>query len=216
MGYSSKGAITMGRISRRFIMLLAASLMALSFAASTALAKNQDIWADSGYSFSSVKSLYFEDVVFDLSADCDDDILEKKMSDFLRTTAAKTDLRIVPKGESHPTGLVIKTKVENWSSSSQYHPPYTTWETRSETYHWYDRNGNRHSDVRTFQVPVEHPGYTSYFSTVKVRYDGYTPEGKLVYSHREERTKEEANDHYKMFERISKEFLSKLVKQIKK
>lgn len=206
----------MGRLSRRLIMLLAVCLMALSFAASPALAKNQDIWADNGYNFSTVKSLYFDDVTYDISADFDDDILEKKMSDFLRLTAEKTELRIIPKGEPHPTGLAFKVNVEKWDSSSQYNPPYTTWESRSETYYWYDRDGNRHRDVRTFQVPVEHPGYTTYYSTIRVRYDGYTPEGKLVYSHREERTRDDANGHYKMFERISKEFLSKLVKQIKK
>ncbi len=206
----------MGRLSRRLIMLLAACLMALSFAASPALAKNQDIWADTGYNFSTVKSLYFDDVTYDISADFDDDILEKKMSDFLRLTAEKTELRIIPKGEPHPTGLVFKVNVEKWASSKQYHPPYTTWESRSESYYWYDRHGNRHREVRTIQVPVEHPGYNTYFSTVRVRYDGYTPEGKLVYSHREERTRDEADDHYKMFERISKEFLSKLMKQIKK
>lgn len=206
----------MGNLSRRVVMIFAVCLLALTFTAPQAMAKDQDIWADSGYDFSSVKSLYFEDVEYDLTAEFDDDILEKKMSDFLRTTAAKTKLRIVPKGEPHPTGLTFTVKVEKWASHSLYHEPYTTWETRNETYEWYDRHGNRHSAIRTFQVPVEHPGYTSYFSTICVRYDGYTPEGKLVYSHREERLREESNAHYKMFERISKEFLSKLIKQLKR
>lgn len=205
----------MVKIFRRCLLLAAVCLLVLISAVPGAMAKSQDVWADSAFDFSSVKALYFEDAAFDLSADFDDDITEKKMSDFLRRTAEKTGLRIVPPGEPHPTGLTFKTSVERWKSSSEYHPPYTTWETRSETYYWYDEKGRRQSAVRYIQVPVNHPGYTSYYSTIRVRYDGYTPEGKLVYSHREERTKEAADDHYKMFERISKEFLSKLSKTIK-
>lgn len=206
----------MEKIFRRCLWLATVCLLALTWAVPGAMAKNQDVWADSAFDFSGVKALYFEDVAFDLAADFDDDIIEKKMSDFLRKTAEKTELRIVPPGEPHPTGLTFKTIVERWDTSSEYHPPYTTWETRSETYYWYDSKGHRQSAVRYIQVPVDHPGYTSYYSTIRVRYDGYDPAGKLVYSHREERTKEEADDHYKMYERITKEFLSKLNKTIKK
>lgn len=63
---------------RRCLLLAAVCLLALISAVPGAMAKSQDVWADSSFDFSTVKSLYFEDAAFDLSADFDDDITEKR------------------------------------------------------------------------------------------------------------------------------------------
>lgn len=177
-----------------------------------AFAKDVDIWADDLFNFKNIKS-----VVFDNVSDFDDDLLQRKVNSCNIQTAGKAKMHVVSNDETMPDDAIrFTTTIERWDSSEQWHEPYTSWERRSATREKKDKYGKKTTETYYYDVPVHHPGYYSYWSHVQVRYDGYTKDNKLVYTHRESRNREESNAHFKMYERITKDYISRFSKYIKR
>lgn len=109
----------------------------------------------------------------------------------------------------------VEADVIEYKSDSIYHPPYTTWERRTESTHVYDNWGNRVRVDEEILVPVEHPGYyeTVFYETVEFHvFDAKT--GREVFSRQEIRSRSD-DDGRGMFGRICSSFFKDLRKMIK-
>ncbi|MDO4178446.1 MAG: hypothetical protein Q4D21_04565 [Phascolarctobacterium sp.] len=182
-----------------------------------ALAKDVDIWADDRFDFKKINSVAFDEIYSDCDTEAfEDDMLVRKIDSANNQIAAKAKLNVIEPMDNMP-GDSIKFTVtfERWDSHKQWHEPYTSWERRSATREKRDSNGRKTTETYYYDVPVHHPGYYSYWSHVQVRYDGYSSDGKLVYTHREARNREDGDAHYKMYERITKDFASRFAKYIR-
>ena len=183
-----------------------------------AQAKEVDIWLDQNYDFKNVKAFAIKPVDFEVNKHVQtDDLAERKINDFDKSIVTKAGYKLIKEGEVLPSdALTITPIVELWYSSEKWHDPYTSWESRVAYRTYRDHNGHEYTEPVYYDVPVYHPGYYSYWSHVQVRYEGRDAQDNLVYIHKELRSREDVNAHYKMYERITKDFFTKFESNVKK
>lgn len=208
------------------LSLAISSLVAVFFSLilylTPAYAKDVDIWFDKNFDFKNVKSFSITPVEFEVNKYVrTKETDELKVNDYNKSAVERAGYKLVGEKEKLPANNALKlaVNIELWDTSEVWNEPYTTWETRYHTRVFRDSNGKEYYENIPYEVPVYHPGYYSYYSTVQVGYEARNTDGNLVYVHKELRTRSEYNAHYKMYERITKDFFTKFkghVKDMKK
>lgn len=193
-------------------------LFSCLFYVNQAQAKNVSTWADSKFDFSALKSVSAYQV--DVASDYENKIDNTTVRDI----SAYNEMYIVPRGmrsisneEILPKyGINIVTTIEKWDSVREKKDSYTSYEKKKATRIVKDKNGKKTKETYYHKVPVRHPAtYTNRF-TVKVRYDGYTPKGHLVYTYTELRNREETSDCLKTYKEIANNFKEKFARKAKR
>lgn len=107
------------------------------------------------------------------------------------------------------------TTIEKWEVEKERHEGYVSKEKQKATRIKTDKNGRKVKETYYKVVPVKHSAYYTDRFTVKIRYDGYTSKGKLVYSYSELRNREKVNSCMETYKDIATNFKQKFAKKAK-
>ena len=110
----------------------------------------------------------------------------------------------------------VFANVDTWENNSYVKPGYTVWESKKETYRYYDRHGNRREEVRYVQVPVTYPPRRVDVSTVQVTMQVYEArQMQMVFARKDVRDREDYQAQRGMFGRICNSFFEDFGKKMR-
>ena len=101
----------------------------------------------------------------------------------------------------------IFANIDAWENNYYIEPAHTVWESKRETYTYYDRHGRRHEETRYIQVPVTYPPQRVDISTIQVSLQVYDSRNlKMVFARKDVRDRQDYQAQKGMFGRICNSF----------
>ncbi|MBQ3726195.1 MAG: hypothetical protein IJR52_05830 [Selenomonadaceae bacterium] len=101
----------------------------------------------------------------------------------------------------------VFANVEAWENNYYIEPERTVWESKRETYTYYDHHGRRHEETRYIQVPVTYPPRRVDVSTVQVSMQVFEARNhRLVFARKDVRDRNDYSAQKGMFGRICNSF----------
>lgn len=106
--------------------------------------------------------------------------------------------------------------VDAWENNYYIEPAHTVWESKRESYTYYDHYGRRHEEVRYIQVPVTYPPRRVDVSTIQMTLQVYEARrGEMIFARKDVRDREDYQAQKGMFGRICNSFFEDLNKKIR-
>lgn len=106
--------------------------------------------------------------------------------------------------------------VDAWENNYYIEPAHTVWESKRESYTYYDHHGRRHEEVRYIQVPVTYPPRRVDVSTIQMTLQVYeSRRGEMIFARKDVRDREDYQAQKGMFGRICNSFFEDLNKKIR-
>lgn len=110
----------------------------------------------------------------------------------------------------------VFANVDAWDNSYYIEPAHTVWESKKETYKYYDRHGRRHEETRYIQVPVTYPPRRVDVSTIQMTLQVFEARrGELIFARKDVRDREDYQAQKGMFGRICNSFFEDFGKKIR-
>jgi len=183
----------------------------------SAQAKSVNTWADKKFDFSTIKSVAIYEVEKAYNFKEVDESMVRDIINYNESSMGKLRLRVIGDDEILPgKSIRFVTTIEKWEVEKEKHEGYVSKEKQKATRIKTDKNGRKVKETYYKVVPVKHSVYYIDRFTVKIRYDGYTPKGKLVYSYTELRNREKTNSCIETYKAIATNFKQKLAKKAKR
>jgi len=106
--------------------------------------------------------------------------------------------------------------VDAWENNYYIEPERTVWESKRESYTYYDHYGRRHEKVRYIQVPVTYPPRRVDVSTIQMTLQVYEARrGEMIFARKDVRDREDYQAQKGMFGRICNSFFEDFNKKIR-
>lgn len=106
--------------------------------------------------------------------------------------------------------------VDSWENNYYIEPEHTVWESKRETYTYYDHHGRRHEETRYIQVPVTYPPRRVDVSTIQMTLQVFEARrGEMIFARKDVRDREDYQAQKGMFGRICNSFFEDFNKKIR-
>ena len=106
--------------------------------------------------------------------------------------------------------------VDAWENNYYIEPERTVWESKRESYTYYDRHGRRHEETRYIQVPVTYPPRRVDVSTIQMTLQVYEARrGEMIFARKDVRDRQDYQAQKGMFGRICNSFFEDFNKKIR-
>ena len=110
----------------------------------------------------------------------------------------------------------IFANLDTWENNYYIEPAHTVWESKRETYRYYDHHGRRHEETRYIQVPVTYPPRRVDVSTIQVSMQVYeTRQNQMVFARKDVRDRQDYQAQQGMFGRICNSFFEDFAKKLR-
>ena len=110
----------------------------------------------------------------------------------------------------------IFANVDVWENNYYIQPARTVWESKRETYTYYDHHGRRHEETRYIQVPVTYPPQRVDVSSIQVSLQVFEARNhNLIFARKDVRDREDYSAQKGMFGRICNSFFEDFNKKLR-
>jgi hypothetical protein len=131
--------------------------------------------------------------------------------DTLKKTDPEKAAMLFTENLSHFVDIYIETHLLSYKIGSYIVPAHTTWENQTATDHYTDSDGRTRDITHTYTIPVYVPDATVTTAIVRLRFDVINAKtNKVIFSREEERVRDNSDDPYGVFSRMTDSFFSDL------
>jgi len=110
----------------------------------------------------------------------------------------------------------VFANVDAWYNNYYIEPARTVWESKRESYTYYDHHGRRHEETRYIQVPVTYPPRRVDVSTLQVTLQVYDARNhNMIFARKDVRDREDYQAQKGMFGRICNSFFEDFAKKLR-
>ncbi|MFA6850642.1 MAG: hypothetical protein WCS30_09850 [Selenomonadaceae bacterium] len=131
--------------------------------------------------------------------------------DTLKKTDSEKATTLFAENMSHFVDIYVETHLLSYKIGSYIVPAHTTWQNQTTTDHYTDSNGRTRDITHTYTIPVYVPDATVTTAVVRLRFDVFNAKtNKVIFSREEERVRDNSDDPYGVFSRMTDSFFSDL------
>ncbi|MBP3721673.1 MAG: hypothetical protein J6I62_00270 [Selenomonadaceae bacterium] len=199
---------------RNIYKILLTATLAFAFIFNAANAEKTN-WEDKTYNFKKAQKVIVYGFVNRDEKEFNDDVMLEVLKEEYWKQAKNFKNYTLIEGVGTPevgkpvegADLYIVSDLLDWHDDQYTRPGYTSWETRRNTRKVRLPDGSSYDEEYTTSVPVHHPPYTVYTSTVRMRFSVFDAKtGKRVLARDDNRDRDDKKAQKGMFGRIVHSF----------